>query len=206
MECAGKAALGFSGAMSATANMPRSRSLSEYTGSGPWSSCDSARTEHPRSAKSTVNLTSLFDAETSSTRSFVPTRMSILSRSSSRCRWTRYHCKGRHRGMSGRLVACRNGRPLLLWADRRFANVRKSPLISMRADSTICKSKGLTRNKKTTSAGVANSCGDRAVRVQRRLRIRDVEARKRLGAPTSTLLPRSLCYAKVAYTRERSRG
>jgi len=131
---------------------------------------------------------------------------SILSRSSSRCRWSRYHCKGRHRGMSGRLVACRNGRPLLLWADRRFANVRKSSLISIRADRAVCKSKGLTLNRKTTSAGVANSCGDRAVRVQRRLRIRDVEARKRLGAPTSTLLPRSLCYAKVAYTRERSRG
>src|SRR5215472_15597451 len=61
MECAGKAALEFSGAMSATASTPRSRSLSEYTGSGPRSSRDSARTEHRRSAKSTVNLTSLFD-------------------------------------------------------------------------------------------------------------------------------------------------
>src|SRR6516162_4176477 len=34
--------------MSATANTPRSRSLSEYTGSGPQSSRDSARTEHRR--------------------------------------------------------------------------------------------------------------------------------------------------------------
>jgi hypothetical protein len=72
MECAGKAALEFSGAMLATANTPRSRSLSEYTGFGPRSSRDSARTEHRRSAKSTVNLTSLFDAETSSTRSILP--------------------------------------------------------------------------------------------------------------------------------------
>ena len=72
MECAGGAALEFSGAMLAMANPPKSRSLSEYTGSGPRSSRDYARTEHRQSAKSTVNLTSLFDAETSSTRSILP--------------------------------------------------------------------------------------------------------------------------------------